>query len=62
MKKLEEYKKLVSEFYVWREKLEEVMENKNDEWDDIRDNMSEDDEWFGCVYGSVDYFLKDNCN
>jgi coenzyme F420-reducing hydrogenase delta subunit len=58
MNKLEEYKKLIEEFHVWKERIDVVMENGDKEWDTIIENIDEDDEWAGCVYGDINYFLR----
>ncbi len=59
MSKLEKYKELVEEFHVWKAKIDEVMENGNEEWDDIVENMDEDDDWFGSTYNDINDFLRD---
>jgi len=58
MSKLEKYKELVEEFQVWKVKIDEVMGNENEEWDNIVAGMDEDDDWYGSVYGDINEFLK----
>jgi hypothetical protein len=60
MSKLEKYKKLVEEFHVWKVKINEVMENENEEWDNIVEGMDEDDDWYDCVYNDINDFLRDD--
>jgi hypothetical protein len=60
MSKLEKYKELIEEFHVWKAKINEVMENENEEWDDIVEGMDEDDDWYGCVYNDINDFLRDD--
>ena len=59
MSKLEKYKELVEEFNVWKAKIDEVMENGNEEWDNIVENMDEDDDWYGDTYNDINDFLRD---
>ena len=59
MSKLQKYKELVEEFHVWKAKIDEVMGNENEEWDNIVEGVDEDDDWYGGIYNDINYFLKD---
>ena len=58
MSKLEEYKELIDKFYLWKDKIDEVMENGDGEWFNIVKGIDEGDEWYGCVYGDINEFLR----